>query len=371
MEYRIYKKEDFLSSTWSGGKTIQLDIFPRGSKYKERGFIWRLSTATCDLEESNFTSLPDYERVLMVLKGEAALVYEGERVARLRELEQDRFDGAYKTSCFGKITDYNLMVQKGNFGYMEVHKAQESKKLIIPEIHSEYEYISRGIYCIEDFIIVSINEETVMLRPGEQLVVTQKNDEAVAIGIMGYGVAITSNIYFNYDGRSENDTEMHGESIEQSSETKDRRDNCFYDDIKLTYMVAFSRFRGSKYILKGLKDVWFDKALQKGINRIDHAFIPFFLLLMGLAVFGICGVEWWGMDVGIGLMIGWLVLDTAIVTPLLFYISIPKPVRIHIKLIEQLNKEERELYKQQLGENKRLEKILKKYEISGRNKYID
>ena len=49
---------DFVTTTWSGGKTTQLAIAPDGASYAERAFLWRISSATVELEASDFTPLP-------------------------------------------------------------------------------------------------------------------------------------------------------------------------------------------------------------------------------------------------------------------------------------------------------------------------
>ena len=45
--------------------------FHRAGKrnYQSRDFLWRLSSATVELEESTFTSLPDFDRIIPTLKG--------------------------------------------------------------------------------------------------------------------------------------------------------------------------------------------------------------------------------------------------------------------------------------------------------------
>ena len=43
---------DFQVSTWSGGKTIQIAISPEGAAYADRDFLWRVSSATVELDES-------------------------------------------------------------------------------------------------------------------------------------------------------------------------------------------------------------------------------------------------------------------------------------------------------------------------------
>ena len=66
-------ERDYRISDWSGGKTIQIAIAPEDALYAERSFLWRLSSATVDLDESDFTSLPDYLRLIAPLRGEMRL----------------------------------------------------------------------------------------------------------------------------------------------------------------------------------------------------------------------------------------------------------------------------------------------------------
>lgn len=106
--------QDFVVSEWSGGKTTQIAIDPPGALYADRSFHFRLSSATVELEESNFTSLPDYDRIIAPIEGELSLFYKGsETPVILRELECAAFDGAWETRSRGKVVDYNLMTRKG------------------------------------------------------------------------------------------------------------------------------------------------------------------------------------------------------------------------------------------------------------------
>ena len=51
---------DYQISTWSGGQTTQLFLSPEGGSYPDRTFDFRLSTATVEVEKSNFTDLTGY-----------------------------------------------------------------------------------------------------------------------------------------------------------------------------------------------------------------------------------------------------------------------------------------------------------------------
>lgn len=97
---------------WSGGSTTQIAISPSGSQYAARDFIWRISSATVELDESDFTMLPDYNRIIASLDGRMTLA-SGGAVTVIEPLNTVyRFDGAAHTHCTGKASDINLMLRK-------------------------------------------------------------------------------------------------------------------------------------------------------------------------------------------------------------------------------------------------------------------
>ena len=85
--------DDYNVSTWSGGTTTQLAIFPPEAVYADRDFLWRVSSATVDLEESDFTALPDYDRLIATLRGEIVLTHNGGAPLTLRPYEVHAFSG--------------------------------------------------------------------------------------------------------------------------------------------------------------------------------------------------------------------------------------------------------------------------------------
>lgn len=111
------KKEDMPVSNWSGGSTTEIMIFPKGARYADREFLFRISTAQVELESSDFTSLPDYLRVIASLEGELELTHTlrcGELKKRIIPLETVHyFDGSLPTHCVGRARDLNLMLKKG------------------------------------------------------------------------------------------------------------------------------------------------------------------------------------------------------------------------------------------------------------------
>ena len=104
---------DYLTSVWSGGTTTQLAIFPPDAVYAHRDFLWRVSSATVDLEESDFTPLPDYDRLIATLRGEIVLTHNGGAPLTLRPFEVHAFSGGDATHSVGRCRDFNLMLRRG------------------------------------------------------------------------------------------------------------------------------------------------------------------------------------------------------------------------------------------------------------------
>ena len=97
MEWTLLTKEDYVTTTWSGGTTTQLAIAPEGAVYADRDFLWRFSSAG----------------LIATLKGGLDMkVGEGERFS-LVPYQLYSFDGGVPVESWGQCTDFNLMLRKG------------------------------------------------------------------------------------------------------------------------------------------------------------------------------------------------------------------------------------------------------------------
>ena len=110
---RVFHSSNYRVTDWSGGRTTELAIAPVGSLYAERKFLWRFSTATAEVEESTYTSLPDYNRVILSLRGLLRLSHDDTTWRDFAEFEPYAFDGGVTTQARGKVVDLNLMLRKG------------------------------------------------------------------------------------------------------------------------------------------------------------------------------------------------------------------------------------------------------------------
>lgn len=171
-------------SRWSGGTTTQLAICPPGAVYGDRDFLWRVSSAVVELPESDFTPLPDYDRILMILEGELSLSHDGGEMYTLKPLEQTSFDGASHTYSRGQVTDFNLMMRKERCtGRVEVRGPKSNCGY--GEVLSE-EYDTRLFYCVSGEMKANIGAELFDLSAGDALLL-EGNDPVTCV-------------WYNWDG---------------------------------------------------------------------------------------------------------------------------------------------------------------------------
>ena len=113
MDWKLLTREDYVTTSWSGGTTTQLSIAPEGAVYADRDFLWRLSSATVELDHSDFTPLPDYNRFLSVLEGGIQLKIDADEPVPVSPGKVVAFDGGVPVESWGQCVDFNLMVRKG------------------------------------------------------------------------------------------------------------------------------------------------------------------------------------------------------------------------------------------------------------------
>ena len=107
----VKKAEDFITSKWSGGSTTELYIYPPQSVYREGNFKCRISSATVEVEKSDFTSLPEVKRYLSIFSGELKMIHGEKEEVILEPFEVDCFDGGVPTVSYGKVLDFNFMLK--------------------------------------------------------------------------------------------------------------------------------------------------------------------------------------------------------------------------------------------------------------------
>jgi environmental stress-induced protein Ves len=124
--YRITPNEQ-VTTQWSGGSSTQLAIFPFESDFKERTFLFRISTATTETETSTFTSFRGYKRILMVIEGQLNIHHTGQYSKQLGPFETDRFEGSWETKAEGKVRDFNVIYSEDQINEVILEKRDLSQ----------------------------------------------------------------------------------------------------------------------------------------------------------------------------------------------------------------------------------------------------
>lgn len=182
-------QNNYTVSRWSGGTTTQLAIYPPGARYSERTFLWRVSSATVDLERSDFTLLPDYERIIAPVKGSMKLSHGGAPV-ELDTFSVHRFDGAAPTVCEGRCSDFNLMLRKGMAeGELLAASAGKKDKLFGIDLAAGETAL---VYAVLGRLTVSEGSDIVSIKAGESCLVKASWDCSIRLRLSSSSSAMTA-----------------------------------------------------------------------------------------------------------------------------------------------------------------------------------
>lgn len=120
--FKILKEEAYQSTVWAAGCTTELFIYPEDASFSERRFLFRVSKATVEAEESTFTPLPGVTRWIMPLSGPLNLSFANDGQAlytiELATYQSHCFKGEWQTKSKGKVADFNLMLKDHAKGHM-------------------------------------------------------------------------------------------------------------------------------------------------------------------------------------------------------------------------------------------------------------
>lgn len=359
MKHSLIRQSDYVTSNWRGGKTNEIAVFPASKRYIDRDFVWRLSSATIELEESDFTKLPDYDRILMPLAGEVILSFDDEKTVRLGELEQASFSGDCKTKSFGKITDFNLMTRKGiSEGKLDVILPKEEAVSFKDEGEEELtagEKITHAIFCRDGYALIAAGGSSQMLKTGETLILECEEDEYPEYSVMGEGHLVRAMIRYTY-------------KPEDSEPVVIPREKASFDDFRCAFFLANTQFRFADKIFKRIRNSWYDEELSGAIRRLEKMYLTFIISIAGLMALMLAAFNAGMSDSSLVLIVvAWLAVDITLISPLIYLIFLPKPIRKHIKDIDSLTPYEEAVRERELASNERLDKLMKKYKNSGKN----
>ena len=165
----LLKSNDFQVSNWSGGKTKQLYLSPPTGHYGKRDFDYRLSTATVELAESQFSDLSGFHRILMSLDHTLHLHNASRQEETvLAPFTPYVFEGSDSITSRGTCTDFNLIYSDHYQGQMlAISDGQEL---------SQDEAI-QFIYALSDLMVTGTDLPSLNLEIGQLLIVEKETQE--------------------------------------------------------------------------------------------------------------------------------------------------------------------------------------------------
>jgi len=171
MKQTYYPAQHFQAKVWANGTTTELVKFPVDSDFLKRDFIFRISTATVEAEESTFSDFSGLTRILMILEGSMTLIHEGRYQKQLHAYDQDAFDGSWSTRSIGKVRDFNVMFNKQAKGELRAFQLQSeqteileiSQKRIILFVHTGQYSIGEQLLETGSVLDIEENDSTFLL----------------------------------------------------------------------------------------------------------------------------------------------------------------------------------------------------------------
>ena len=171
----LLRAKDFQVSDWSGGKTKQLYLSPPTGHYGKRDFDYRLSTATVELAESQFSDLSGFHRILMSLDHTLHLHNASRQEETvLAPFTPYVFEGSDSITSRGTCTDFNLIYSDHYQGQMiAISNGQELSR------DDEIQFI----YALGDLTVTGTNLPALNLE-AEQLLIVEKKTQETELQIM-------------------------------------------------------------------------------------------------------------------------------------------------------------------------------------------
>ena len=105
MKYHVIDKAHQKTTSWPGGKATEIFIYPENANYAERQFSWRVSSATVEKEESDFTPLYGIKRWILPFDAPLLLKHRNQQKPLyeilIKPYEAHCFKGDWDTKSIG------------------------------------------------------------------------------------------------------------------------------------------------------------------------------------------------------------------------------------------------------------------------------
>ncbi|WP_125565381.1 HutD family protein [Companilactobacillus insicii] len=128
MQLQRLTENDYQVTSWSGGQTTQFYLSPTNGQYRPGNFDYRISSATVELDTTEFTPLPGYNRIILPLQNQLTLENNSKTIT-LAPFQKYYFAGDDRIISHGKCVDFNLIYSSDLDGHINFLIDNKSLKL--------------------------------------------------------------------------------------------------------------------------------------------------------------------------------------------------------------------------------------------------
>lgn len=189
LNINLLRNDDYQTTSWSGGKTTQIYIYPEDAIYKDLNFKFRISSATVELDKSEFTKLDGVHRFITPLDKELKLTHSLNDCIELKPFDVYEFSGGIETTSYGTARDFNLMIANGARGELETILVEDVFKLSRTLGKNQFLFF----FNYDSNMEFEINNNKLQMNPMDSLFISADEETNLNIGISSDKV---SNILF-------------------------------------------------------------------------------------------------------------------------------------------------------------------------------
>ncbi len=356
---------------------------------KIHNYIWEMNIRTFNEGEASRIQESGYEKISVVLEGNAIYSINNNSAERLGPLAKIRYSGDNEISSFGVIKELSLSAKNEFPLASEVIHVNDKKNIPIDYIKGFH----RGsiiIYCQKGFGVLNILGNKNSLNQEEYVVVDFNEGDFRSIDILGKGSFIISLIYFNDEEESGNNFGIGDEDSKEEvlNHTQDKLDRSFKkcisnstkklspynnsstEDFKFALKLAVFSRRGFGMKNSDKEIIVYSKKLKKSLRKLKSSYIEFIIMFAGVISLPLISNAIIGSEHIIFIILSWIFMSLFVISPYIYYRAIPKPICEHVRYIDSLTTEEAKEFVDVDFNNGRTDRILKRYKYSGRHKYF-
>lgn len=335
---------------------------------------------------------PGCRRLLALADGNVVVAREGKSVESAEAGQQQIIDGQDAVKIFGKFHGVCISVKEDMDAASEVIDIKKDQMTLDPPEAAGKTGFVQLITACRGYAVITIAGESLMLDKGETLCAVYEEHDAHSTGVMGQG-SIIVNTFAASDAADEavfcgaasgasaagsedeacaegNGRETAGSadaSVQGSDSLEDAKrlmkekkaekrgislKGATFSDFVLAMKITTTGNGIGKRFSSFRKNNWFDPELELAVDKMERKHLsPIIWVVVLVVIMAVLGFQTSFAKLMICAGI-WTVIDILLVTPLVYLLTLPKPVGPHVKKLSDLTEEEKRIREKGMDKNR-------------------